>query len=230
MSVSGNIANVEERIQKACSAAGRKRGDITLMGVTKFVPAGLIEEAWKCGIRCFGESKVQEALSKFGNFREGRPDLKLHLIGSLQRNKAKKAALFFDCVQSVDRMELADELVKYAPERQDAALNVLLELHTGEESKSGFSGLDGLFRAAEKLLSCGSIKLNGLMTMAPFTGDAQLIRGSFRQLVKAQKELEKRFPPAENWACLSMGMSNDFEIAIEEGSTMLRIGGGIFKE
>ncbi|MDR0501700.1 MAG: YggS family pyridoxal phosphate-dependent enzyme [Treponema sp.] len=240
MSISGNIAKVEERIQKACGAAGRKRGDITLMGVSKFVPVNMIEEAWQSGIRCFGESKIQESLAKFETFREDHPELDLHLIGSLQRNKAKKAVLFFDCIQSVDRLELIGELDKFASmrqaaarqaaARQAAALNVLLELHTGEDSKSGFSGFDELFRAAEIVLSGANLKPQGLMTMAPFTEDARLIRGSFRQLVKAQKELERRFPPAENWTCLSMGMSNDFEIAVEEGSTMLRIGGGIFKE
>jgi len=228
MSVAGNIARIEERIQKACDRAGRKRDEIILMGVSKFVPEGMIEEALDAGIRCFGESRVKEALSKFETFREKHADVKLHLIGSLQRNKAKAAALFFDCVQSVDREELIGELVKYAPQREKP-LAVMLELHTGEESKSGFADFDALFRAAD-LVCGGNLEPRGLMTMAPFTEDAELIRRSFRQLVKAQKELEKRFPPKENWACLSMGMSNDFEIAVEEGSTMLRIGSLIFRE
>jgi pyridoxal phosphate enzyme (YggS family) len=228
MSVAGNIAKIEERIQRACERAGRKRDDITLMGVSKFVPAGVVEEALNAGIRCFGESRVKEALSKFETFREARPDVSLHLIGSLQRNKAKAAALFFDCIQSVDRQELIGELVKHAPEEKPLA--VMLELHTGEESKSGFAELDALFSAADLVCNSGNLKPCGLMTMAPFTKDEELIRLSFRQLVKAQKELERRFPPKENWAHLSMGMSNDFEIAIEEGSTMLRIGSLIFKE
>ena len=228
MSVAENIAKVQERIQKACDAAGRKKDEITLMGVSKFVPANLVEEAFNAGIRCFGESRVKEAVEKFETLRRDHP-LQLHLIGSLQRNKAKAAALFFDCIQSVDRQELIGELVKYAPLREKP-LEVLLELHTGEESKSGFENIDGLLRAAEQVLKCACLKPRGLMTMAPFTKDAELIRGSFRQLVNAQRELKKSFPPQENWECLSMGMSGDFETAIGEGSTMLRIGSLIFGE
>jgi pyridoxal phosphate enzyme (YggS family) len=152
----------------------------------------------------------------------------LHLIGSLQRNKAKQAVLFFDCVQSVDSPELITELAKHSPEREKP-LEVFLELHTGEMSKSGFENLDGLFDAAELVCGCAYLKPAGLMTMAPFTEDTRLIRASFRALVKAREELGRRFPK-ENWRCLAMGMSNDFEIAVEEGSTLLRIGSAIFKE
>ena len=229
MSIAENIAIIEERIQRACDAAGRKREDITLMGVSKFAPLDAVKEAFSAGIRCFGESRVREALVKFETFREEQTALQLHLIGSLQRNKAKPAALFFDCVQSVDREDIICELIKHSGQREEP-LAVLLELHTGEESKSGFAALDGLFRAAEQVLGGANLKPQGLMTMAPFTMDTELIRRSFRQLVKAQKEMERRFPPRENWACLSMGMSNDFEAAVEEGSTMLRIGSLIFKE
>jgi len=229
MSIAGNIAEIEEKIQKACVCAGRKRNEITLMGVSKFVPLGMIEEARRAGIFCFGESRVKEGIKKFEPLRNNAPEVQLHLIGSLQRNKAKSAALFFDCVQSADREQIIEELVKYAGQREKP-LEILLEMHTGEETKRGFADFDSLFRAAEIALTAGTLKPRGLMTMAPFTEDKNLIRSSFRRLVKAQKELEKRFPPAENWNCLSMGMSNDFETAIEEGSTMLRIGSLIFKE
>jgi len=228
MSVAENIAKIEERIQRACDSAGRKRSEITLMGVSKFVPVDIVEEAYRTGIFCFGESRVKEAEEKFDAFKDTRPNVELHLIGSLQRNKAKQAALLFDCIQSVDRDELIVELAKHAPARKKP-LAVLLEMHTGEETKSGFADADALFKAAELVLSAGGLQPCGLMTMAPFTTDTEPVRASFRQLVKAQEELEKRFPPKENWACLSMGMSNDFEIAIEEGSTMLRIGSAIFK-
>jgi pyridoxal phosphate enzyme (YggS family) len=229
VSVTENVKKIEERLQKACAAAGRKREEITLMGVSKFVPAALAEEAYRAGIFCFGESRVKEGIEKFSSFRERHPKAEVHLIGQLQRNKAKNAVMFYDCIQSVDREELITELAKHAPLREKP-LAVLLELHTGEESKSGFENVDALFRAAELILNAANLKLSGLMTMAPYTEDKELIRSSFRQLVKAQKEMEKRFPPAENWACLSMGMSNDFEIAVEEGSTLLRIGSLIFKE
>ena len=229
MSVAGNIAEIEERIQKVCDASGRKREAITLLGVSKFQPVGMVEDAFRAGILCFGESRVKEGIEKFDAFKRKHPAVQVHLIGALQRNKAKSAALFFDCIQSVDREALIAELVRYTGQR-DKPLEVLLELHTGEESKSGFADLDGLFRAAELVMGGEGLKPQGLMTMAPFTQEKDLIRSSFRFLAKAQKELEKRFPPAENWACLSMGMSNDFEIAVEEGSTMLRIGSSIFKE
>ena len=229
MLIAENIEILEERIQKTCERTGRKRGEITLMGVSKFIPACKIDEAYKCGLRCFGESRVKEAAEKFVSFNSDHPDTRLHLIGSLQRNKAKQAALLFDCIQSVDREELIAELGKHTLQRS-VPLEVLLELHTGEETKSGFADLNALFKAAELVLGCEKLKPAGLMTMAPFTADSDLIRSSFRQLVKAQKELEARFPSKDNWACLSMGMSNDFEIAIEEGSNLLRIGSAIFKE
>jgi len=228
MLVAENIAKIEERIQRACDSAGRKREEITLMGVSKFVPVDMVEEAYRAGIFCFGESRVKEAVDKLDAFKGTHANAELHLIGSLQRNKAKQAALFFDCIQSVDRDELIVELAKHSPAREKP-LAVLLEMHTGEETKSGFADTDALFRAAELVLGGGGLKPRGLMTMAPFTTETDIIRASFRQLVKAQRQLEERFPPKENWECLSMGMSNDFEIAIEEGSTMLRIGSAIFK-
>jgi pyridoxal phosphate enzyme (YggS family) len=228
MPVAENIAIVEERIQKTCDSSGRKRDEITLMGVSKFVPIEDVKEAFNAGIRCFGESRVKEGTEKFESFRDEHSGVQFHLIGSLQRNKAKPAVIFFDCIQSVDRPELVDELVKHVHLREKP-LEVLLEMHTGEETKRGFAEIDDLFRAAEILLGKKNLKPAGLMTMAPFTEDKKKIRTSFRQLVKARGDLESRFPPKENWNCLSMGMSNDFEIAIEEGSTMLRIGSLIFR-
>jgi len=227
MSIAGNIAKIEERIQRACGLSGRKRDKITLMGVSKFVSVEKIKEAFNASVRCFGESRVKEAAEKYESFGNDRSQMQLHLIGSLQRNKAKQAALLFDCIQSVDRDELILELAKHSPLRS-VPLEILLELHTGEETKSGYANLDALFKAAELVFSCEKIKPLGLMTMAPFTEDTDLIRSSFRKLVNAQEELVKRFPPRENWTCLSMGMSNDYEIAIEEGSTLLRIGSAIF--
>jgi len=227
MSVAENIKKIEERIQKACDSVHRKRDEITLMGVSKFVPVNLIDEAYNCGIRCFGESRVKDAVEKLDSFKSEHSGAKFHLIGSLQRNKAKQAALFFDCIQSADRDEIIVELAKHSQQRNEP-LEIMLELHTGEETKSGFQSTDTLFNAAELVLKSEKLKLTGLMTMAPFTTDTDLIRSSFRQLVKARNELEKKF--SLNALCLSMGMSNDFEIAIEEGSTLLRIGSAIFKD
>jgi len=228
MSVAGNIAEIEERIVKACLRAGRKREEITLMGVTKFHPMEAVNEAWEAGLRCFGESRVQEAAAKFTGFREGKAGAELHLIGALQRNKAKLAASLFDCIQSVDRESLAAELAKHTAGR-GSPLPLLLEFRTGEDSKSGFTDLDSLFRTAELIIAYPSLRIHGLMTIAPNTSDDGVVRSAFRRLVKARQELEKRFS-SENLSCLSMGMTSDFEIAIEEGSTMLRIGSAIFGE
>jgi len=226
MSVAENIAKLEERIQKACDSVRRKRDEVTLMGVSKFVPIEQIDEAYRCGIRCFGESRVKDAEEKLASFKSEHSDARFHLIGSLQRNKAKQAALFFDCVQSADRDEIIAELAKHSLQRTEP-LEILLELHTGEETKSGYQSIEALFNAAELVLGSPKLKLTGLMTMAPFTTDTALIRSSFKQLVSAKNELEKRFPGSA--PCLSMGMSNDFETAIEEGATLIRIGGAIFK-
>lgn len=231
MSITENIKIIEERIQKSCDLAGRKRGEITLMAVSKFEPEQKIKEAFNAGIRFFGESRVKEAGGKFSDFNNDYPGASLHLIGSLQRNKAKNAVLLFDCIQSADRDDLILELAKHSSLRQ-SPLDILLEVHTGEESKSGYESLDELFKAAELVIGSDKLKPQGLMTMAPFTTDKNIIRSSFKKLFNAGRELEKRFPCGDgiNWSCLSMGMSDDFEIAIEEGSTMLRIGSAIFKD
>ncbi|GHU88751.1 YggS family pyridoxal phosphate enzyme [Spirochaetia bacterium] len=219
---------IEERIAQACIRSGRNRVDIALMGVSKFHALDQIEEAWDGGIRLFGESRVQEAEEKFVGFKPAHSGTELHMIGSLQRNKVKTAVSLFDCIQSVDRESIIGELGKYAVERK-TPLKVLLELHTGEESKAGFPDEESLLRAAEQALAFPGLVLAGLMTMAPYTNDTDLIRRSFRTLVGAQKKLSREFPGSD-WSCLSMGMTNDFEIAIEEGATLLRIGTALFGE
>ena len=229
MSIAENIERIEERIFQACLRSGRKREEITLMGVTKFQPLEAVNEAWEAGLRCFGESRVQEAAAKFEGFREGKPDAQIHLIGALQRNKAKLAASLFDCIQSVDRESLAAELAKHTAERS-GPLPLLLEFRTGEDSKTGFTGLDELFRTVDLILACPSLCIRGLMTIAPNTRDDGIVRAAFRRLVQVRDELERRFPSPDRWACLSMGMTGDFETAVEEGSTMLRIGSAIFGE
>jgi len=244
MPVAANIGKIEERICAACARSGRSRGEITLMAVTKFREPGDVALAFAAGLRCFGESRVQEAAAKFAGFREAHPGAELHFVGGLQRNKAKAAMSLFDCIQSVDREEIALELDRQGRALLDAArdgpepgprpglvprsMPVLLELRTGEDSKGGFADLDGLFRAAEIVIGSPCLEPRGLMTMAPFTSDEALLRAAFRKAAGALRELERRFPGEGRWRCLSMGMSGDFEIAVEEGSTLLRVGGAIF--
>jgi uncharacterized pyridoxal phosphate-containing UPF0001 family protein len=159
-------------------------------------------------------------------------------LGPLQRNKVKSALGLFQCVQSVDRNDLIRELAKRmnavaeAPDSADnpaRPLELLLELHTGEESKTGYPDADSLCPAVEEALAFPLLKIRGLMTMAPYTQDPKPIRRSFRGLIAAQKILSLRFPD-QDWSVLSMGMTNDFEIAVEEGATLLRIGTAIFGE
>jgi pyridoxal phosphate enzyme (YggS family) len=227
MTIAQSIEQIQERIEQACQRTGRKASEVRLMGVSKFHEIAEIEEAWQAGIRLFGESRVQEAERKFPGFIKSHPETELHLIGTLQRNKAKAAAALFDTIQSVDREALITELGVHG-----GLLTILLELHTAEDNKAGFPDTDSLCRAAEKALSYPGLRLGGLMTMAPFTQDEEHIRASFRALRTAGDTLAARFPLGErcDWSCLSMGMTNDFELAIEEGSTLVRIGTAIFGE
>ncbi|MDR0597170.1 MAG: YggS family pyridoxal phosphate-dependent enzyme [Treponema sp.] len=228
MGIAEAVEALQERIARACERCGRKREEISLLGVSKFHGAAALEEAWNAGIRLFGESRVREAASKFAGFKPGHPGAELHLIGALQRNKAKLAVDLFDMAQSVDREELIGTLGALTENRKEP-LMILLEYHTAEESKSGFPDTESLFRGAEKALGFPGLKLRGLMTIAPYTGEEARIRSSFRAAVSARDALALRFP-GEDWSCLSMGMSGDFEIAIEEGSTLLRIGTALFGE
>ena len=229
MTIAERIEAIKEKMEKAALRSGRKPGDIQLMGVSKFHSEDKVEEAVKAGLVLFGESRVQEAVKKYPILKEKYPKLCLHLIGRLQRNKVKNINGLFDGVQSLDRDELIDALGNAAAElnHKSKALTVLLEMHTGEESKSGYPDEDTLSRAVELVLSFPGLKLSGLMTMAPFTQDENAIRQSFRKLLAARARLEQRFPQTD-FSCLSMGMSNDFEIAIEEGSTLVRVGTAIF--
>jgi pyridoxal phosphate enzyme (YggS family) len=226
MTIAQAVEDIQEKIEKACVRAGRKSGEIQLMGVSKFHEVPALEEAWAAGIRLFGENRVQEAARKFPDFLAARSGAELHMIGSLQRNKAKAAAALFNGIQSVDRDELIVELGSLTRDRVKP-LMVLLEFHTAEDSKSGYPDEDSLARAAEKALACPGLRLGGLMTMAPFTDERERISAAFRRLVRARDKLAARFSEID-WSCLSMGMSNDFEIAIEEGSTLVRIGTAIF--
>lgn len=234
--VRDRVARVREDMARAAERAGRDPAAVTLMGVTKFHPVEAVEAAWNAGIRVFGESRVQEAEEKFVPFLAAHPGSRLELIGHLQSNKARRAASLFSCVQSVDSVALVTELAKRA-RAQGQRLDVLLELHTGEESKAGFPDLESLIAGAEAVVRASvagpegapALRLRGLMTMAPYTRDEAPIRASFRALRHAFTEVWQRFPSAD-LDVVSMGMTNDFAIAIEEGSTLVRVGTALFGE
>ncbi|MCE1206163.1 MAG: YggS family pyridoxal phosphate-dependent enzyme [Spirochaetia bacterium] len=229
--VQDKVLRVLENIDAALRRSGREPSSVTLLAVTKFHPQEAVLAAYAAGIRAFGENRVQESMLKFDeSFKTLIPGAHLHLIGTLQSNKINKALGLFDCIQSVDSEELLLSLTRKAAER-DRKLEVMLELHTGEASKAGFPDTDTMLHAVESSLKMNSeaVKIKGLMTMAPYTDDIQQIRASFRKLASALKILQTQFGLSDLKE-LSMGMSNDYEIAVEEGATIVRIGTAIFGE
>ncbi len=228
MGIAENLALVRERIEEASRRAGRDPSSVALMAVSKFHPAESVLEAMAAGQRLFGENRVQEATEKFIRVKEIQPDAELHLIGSLQRNKVSKIIGIASCIQSVDRAELLAEIERQAAAR-DTVISILFEYHTGEESKAGYADRDSLFRSIDLLPEMPRVRCAGLMTMAPFTADQAAVKASFRSLAALQGECQRRYP-ALDFSTLSMGMSSDYGIAIEEGSTLVRIGTAIFGE
>ena len=220
-----NLARVQERIAAAARRAGRRGEDVTLIGVSKTHPAEMIRAAFEAGIRHFGENRVQEWEGKRG----GVEDLGAtwHLIGHLQSNKAVRAAGMFDCVDSVDDLALAQKLDKARHDLGAAArMRVLIEVRVAEEeTKSGVSEAE-LAPLVEKVTMLPRLELAGLMCIPPFVEDAEKARPYFRRLRELREELAKQV--GRELRVLSMGMSHDFEVAIEEGATEVRIGTALF--
>ena len=222
--VKKNTEEILDLIKSAALSAGRNSDDIELMAVTKTKPAEYAEAAYSAGIRLFGENRVSEMEEKFTQFHD---DSRIHLIGHMQRNKAKKAAAVADSIDSIDKYETAFELDKWCSS-YNRHINILLEFNTsGEDSKSGFSDENQLFEAVDKIRELKNLTIEGLMTIAPFTEDETAIRKSFRLLASLKEKLKSRHSDL-SWKTLSMGMSSDFKIAIEEGSTIIRIGTKLF--
>ena len=228
MSIADNLAEVRERIDAAANRAGRRPGDIALMAVSKTFPAARIREAYEAGVRLFGENRVQEFAGKIDSLRDLR-DAEFHLIGHLQSNKAGKAVELFAAVDSVDSLRLAQKLNASA-EQSGKKISVLIEINVGGEVAK--SGVAPGSRELEELLSGAQalphLKFCGLMTVPPFSDDPQQARPYFRQLRELRDQIAARKLPALDVSTLSMGMSHDFEVAIEEGSTCVRVGTAIF--
>jgi PLP dependent protein len=230
MSIIENLAGVRERIEAAARTAGRSAADIALMGVTKTHPAERIREAYAAGLQLFGENRVQE----FAGKAEALADLsgaEWHMIGHLQTNKAVKAAELFRAVDSVDSVKLAEKL-DAAARSLGKKLPVLIEVNVGgEAAKSGIAPdsreLEDLLLAAPRF---EVLDFCGLMTVPPFTDDPEGARPYFRKLREVRNAIKARKLSAVRMNVLSMGMSHDFEVAIEEGSTCVRVGTAIFGE
>lgn len=217
--IAGNLARVRERMASACQRSGRRPEDVTLICVTKTWPAQMVAHAIAAGADVLGENYVQEAEDKIAALGHG---VKWHFIGGLQRNKAGKAVELFDMVQSVGSQKLAVRLNDICG-REGRTLEVLIEVNiAGEGSKSGVAASEAL-DLAEQVAVLPNLRLRGIMGIPPFLDDPDKVRPFFRSLREIWQSL-----PQENRKVLSMGMSGDFEAAIEEGSTMVRVGSAIF--
>jgi pyridoxal phosphate enzyme (YggS family) len=221
-----NLRSVRQRMARAAARSGREARDIRLMAVTKTFPVDYVETARRAGLSLFGENRVQEAREKYGSL-VGASELELHLIGHLQRNKAGIAASLFRCVQSIDKLQTAETLNRHCA-RLGRSMDVLLELNTsGEPGKYGFADSEQLWHACEDIAGQDHLRVRGVMTVGPLTADRDRVRRAFAVLRECLVGLEERFPelPLDT---LSMGMSGDFEIAIEEGANLIRVGTVLF--
>jgi pyridoxal phosphate enzyme (YggS family) len=229
-SLQDNLTRVQERITVAAARAGRAAATITLVAVSKTHPVETLIAAYELGVQHFGENRVEEAAGKLPAFKQAisDPAVVCHMIGHLQSRKAEDAAALFDRVHSVDSVKLAQRLSRLTTK----SLPILLEVNvSGEESKYGFDGArpDELFSAVEAIVQLPRLQLDGLMTMAPVVADPEQARPVFRALRELRDEIEARYPTIK-LPQLSMGMTDDFEVAIEEGATLVRIGRAIFGE
>ena len=214
-----NLAEIRNRIQSAAQKVGRNADEIKLIAVSKTHPAAILQTAIDAGASVFGENKVQEAGGKIEIL--GRENLEWHLIGHLQSNKARLAVQLFDIVHTLDSVELAERLERICIEENRASLSVLAQVDLANEAtKNGVDEKD-LPPLVEFLKSCKRLKFDGLMTIPPFLDDVEKVRPFFKRLCEIRDEV---LPNGE----LSMGMSHDFETAIEEGATMVRVGTAIF--
>lgn len=229
-SIENNLKEILQKIESAEQKYNRTKGTVKLLAVSKFHPVDAVEKAISAGHFLFGENRVQEAVAKFSDINSFNKDVELHIIGQLQTNKVKKAVSVASCIESVDRIDLLKEIQKQC-EKINKKIKILFEVNTAEDSKSGFKNYEDLYEAVKYCADGNTpfVEPIGFMTMAPLTDDEALIRKSFSSLRKLSEKLQTEFPMF-NFSELSMGMSNDYEIAIEEGSTEVRIGTAIFGE
>lgn len=242
--IEANLRDVQRRIAEAAGRAGRDPAEITLVAVTKMFTVAHIQAAYELGVRHFGENRVREAEEKIPIVNQWVEEkhtlspLTWHMVGHLQSRKAKDAIQLFDIIHSVDTLKLAKRLDRLC-RREDRIMPILLEANvSGEESKYGFAlerwaedekQRGRFFAIVEEILALPQVEVQGLMTMAPIVADPEEARPYFRRLRRLRDALAERFP-GEYWRHVSMGMTDDFEVAIEEGATIVRIGRAIFGE
>lgn len=224
--INENLMQVRKNIEAACQKAGRNPEEVTLIAVSKTKPVPMLEEAYQAGSRDFGENKVQEIMDKYPVLPD---DIRWHMIGHLQRNKVKYIVDKVSLVHSVDSLRLAEEISRQA-EKKQTELDILVEVNIAQE-ESKF----GTFRAeaaqlVEEIAKLPCIHVKGLMTIAPFVEHPEENRKYFRQIKELSVDIEKKNIDNVSMSVLSMGMTNDYMVAVEEGATMVRVGTGIFGE
>lgn len=220
--ISEILSAVRERIDAACAKSGRKPGDVEIIGVTKTHGPDVVREAWEAGIRIMGENKIQEAAWKIPESVSGPA---WHLVGHLQRNKVRPALELFSVIHSVDSVRLLEQIEHVADEAGHRP-EILLEVNvSGEASKDGLQP-ESAPEVIERALACRNVTLTGLMTMAPFCPDPELARPVFARLRECRDRWERLF--GIGLPNLSMGMSNDYAVAVEEGATWVRLGTVLF--
>ena len=219
-----NLSVVEENLKKACEKAGRDRNEVTLIAVSKTKPVEMLKEVYDTGIRNFGENKVQEMCEKMDVLPE---DIKWHMIGHLQRNKVKYIAGRTELIHSVDTYRLAEE-INIQAKKKNIIIPILVEVNiAGEESKFGTSAEDAML-LVEDISKLENVRIKGLMTIAPYVEDAEENRPYFRKIKQLAVDIANKNIDNVSMEILSMGMTGDYMVAIEEGSTMVRVGTGIF--
>lgn len=221
------FANINRRIKQALDRSNRPADDVTLVAISKTHPASVIKKAIELGATDLGENRIQEAEGKI--LEVGRDRARWHLVGHLQANKARRAVQLFDVIHSLDSIELAKRLDRLCTE-EERQVSVLIQVDLGLEStKSGIAEND-LFDLASAVQDCGQLKLLGLMTLPPYSDDVEAVRPFFRKLATLRDQLAASGHFVSGRGELSMGMTHDFEVAIEEGATMVRVGTAIFGE
>ena len=220
-----NLEEVEEKIAKACEHAGRAREEVTLIAVSKTKPIEMLQEIYDEGIRDFGENKVQELTEKY----EVMPkDMKWHMIGHLQRNKVKYIVDKVTLIHSVDSLRLAETISREA-EKKGVTVPILIEVNiAGEETKFGLSSKEEVISLTEQIAALPNLSVKGLMTVAPPVKDPEENRPFFREIRQLSVDITNKNIDKVSMEILSMGLTNDYTVAIEEGATMVRVGTGIF--
>ena len=221
-----NLKTVEEHVQEACKRAGRSREEVTLIAVSKTKPVEMLQEIYGEGVRDFGENKVQELCDKIEQLPS---DIRWHMIGHLQRNKVKYIVDKVALIHSVDSLRLA-ETIEHEAAKHNVTVPVLIEVNVAqEESKFGLK-TEEVLSLVESVAAFPHIHIKGLMTIAPYVENPEENRGIFRQLKKLSVDIAAKNINNVNMSVLSMGMTGDYQVAVQEGATMVRVGTGIFGE